>query len=110
MAVPVERRARLRVHGFLAAAFALVFVVLNVMLSRMIVQPISGMAMAAEQTARNFENPEFAEGGTRSRSWPGLQPDAPEPQLALEMIDGQATGGCGPPVRKLHAPSSSRTS
>jgi methyl-accepting chemotaxis protein len=66
MAVPIRNanRAFYTFMGSLAAVFALVFVVLNVMLNRMIVQPISRMAMVSEQISTgNFENPEFAERG-----------------------------------------------
>ena len=50
--------------GSLAAVFLLVFVVLNVMLSRMIVHPIARMAHPADQVSTgNFEIPELAESG-----------------------------------------------
>jgi protein-histidine pros-kinase len=93
MAVPVRNaeRAFYTFMGSLAVVFALVFVVLNVMLSRMIVQPISRMAMAAEQISTgNFENPEFAERGrdeiaVLGRAFNRMRRSL---QKALEMIDG----------------------
>ena len=93
MAVPVRNaeRAFYTFMGSLAVVFALVFVVLNVMLSRMIVQPIFRMAMAAEQISTgNFENPEFAERGrdeiaVLGRAFNRMRRSL---QKALEMIDG----------------------
>ena len=61
---------------------SLVFVVLNVMLSRMIVRPISLMSRAADQVSTGdfdvAELPETGQGRDR-RARPGLQPHAPEP-------------------------------
>jgi len=75
MAVPVRNaeRAFYAFMGSLAAVFVLVFIVLNVMLSRMIVQPISRMAMARSRSARAISRtPSSPSGaGTRSRSWAG---------------------------------------
>jgi len=93
MAVPVRNaeRAFYTFMGSLAAVFALVFVVLNVMLSRMIVQPISRMATTAEQISTgNFENPEFGERGrdeiaVLGRAFNRMRRSL---QKALEMIDG----------------------
>ena len=45
-------------------AFALAFVALNVMLTRIIVQPVARMSAAADQVSvGNFEVPEFTETG-----------------------------------------------
>jgi len=93
MAVSVRNaeRAFYAFMGSLAAVFALVFVVLNVMLSRMIVHPISRMAMAAEQISTgNFENPEFAERGRDEIAMLGRAFNRMRRSLqkALEMIDG----------------------
>jgi protein-histidine pros-kinase len=66
MAVPVgnARRAFLTFMGSLTAVFALAFVALNVMLTRIIVRPVARMSQAAEQVSvGNFEVPEFAETG-----------------------------------------------
>jgi len=66
MTLPIKNaeRAFFTFMGSLAAVFALVFVVLNVMLSRMIVQPISRMSRAADQVSTgDFDIPEFAETG-----------------------------------------------
>jgi nitrogen fixation/metabolism regulation signal transduction histidine kinase len=50
--------------GSLTAVFALAFIVLNVMLARIIVRPVSRMSEAADQVSvGNFEVPEFAEAG-----------------------------------------------
>jgi methyl-accepting chemotaxis protein len=66
MAVPVghARHAFLTFMGSLAAVFALAFVALNVMLTRIIVRPVARMSQAADQiSVGNFEVPEFAETG-----------------------------------------------
>jgi methyl-accepting chemotaxis protein len=66
MAVPIgnARRAFLTFMGSLTAVFALAFVTLNVMLTRIIVRPVARMSQAAEQVSvGNFEVPEFAESG-----------------------------------------------
>jgi len=66
MAVPIRnaRRAFLAFMGSLAAVFALVFVVLNAMLSRMIVHPISRMSRVADEVSTgNFDIAEFADTG-----------------------------------------------
>jgi protein-histidine pros-kinase len=48
----------------LAGVFAVVFVVLNLMLSWLIVRPIRQMARAADQISTgDFDVPEFADGG-----------------------------------------------
>jgi HAMP domain-containing protein len=48
----------------LAAVFAVVFVVLNLMLSWLIVRPIRRMSQAADKVSTgDFEVPEFADGG-----------------------------------------------
>lgn len=58
------QRAFLAFIGSLAAVFAVVFVVLNAMLHRLIVKPISKMARAADQVSTgNFEISEFSEKG-----------------------------------------------
>jgi len=66
MAVPIgnARRAFLTFMGSLAAVFALAFVALNLMLTRIIVRPVARMSEAADQVSvGNFEVPEFAEAG-----------------------------------------------
>lgn len=66
VSVPIRNaeRAFYTFMGSLAAVFLLVFVVLNVMLSRMIVHPIARMAHPADQVSTgNFEIPELAESG-----------------------------------------------
>ena len=66
MAVPIgnARRAFLTFMGSLAAVFALAFVALNIMLTRIIVRPVARMSEAADQiSVGNFEVPEFAESG-----------------------------------------------
>ena len=66
MSLPIRnaRRAFLTFMGSLAAVFALAFVVLNVMLTRIIVRPVSRMSAAADQVSvGNFEVPEFADAG-----------------------------------------------
>jgi protein-histidine pros-kinase len=93
MAVPVRNaeRAFYTFMGSLATVFALVFVVLNIMLSRMIVRPISRMATAAEEISTgNFETPEFAERGRDEIAMLGRAFNRMRRSLqkALEMIDG----------------------
>ena len=66
MSLPIEnaRRAFLTFMGSLAAVFALAFVALNLMLTRIIVRPVARMSSAADQVSvGNFEVPEFGEAG-----------------------------------------------
>jgi protein-histidine pros-kinase len=66
MAVPVSnaRRAFLTFMGSLTAVFALAFVALNLMLTRIIVRPVARMSKAADDVSvGNFEVPEFDETG-----------------------------------------------
>src|SRR5262249_46214752 len=66
MTLPIRNaeRAFFTFMGSLTAVFALIFVVLNVMLSRMIVQPIARMSKAADQVSTgNFDLPELPEAG-----------------------------------------------
>jgi methyl-accepting chemotaxis protein len=77
--------------GSLATVFALVFVVLNVMLSQMIVKPISRMSRAAEQVSTgNFEIPELAEKGRDEIAVLGRAFNRMRRSLhkALQMIEG----------------------
>ena len=93
MAVPVRnaQRAFYAFMGSLTAVFALVFVVLNAMLSRMIVRPISRMATVADQISTgNFENPEFADRGRNEIAMLGRAFNRMRRSLqkALQMIEG----------------------
>jgi protein-histidine pros-kinase len=66
MSLPISnaRRAFLTFMGSLAAVFALAFVALNVMLTRIIVIPVARMSQAADQVSiGNFEVPEFPDAG-----------------------------------------------
>lgn len=66
MALPLRTAERtfLTFMGSLVAVFGLVFVALNVMLSWLIVRPISRLSHAADQVSTgNFEIPEFPEAG-----------------------------------------------
>ena len=66
MSVPIRnaQHAFLTFIGSLAVIFALAFMALNVMLTRIIVRPVARMAKAADQVSvGNFEVPEFAEAG-----------------------------------------------
>ncbi len=66
MEIPVQNadRALKTFLISLAGVFALVFVVLNLMLSWLIVHPIRRMAQAADQVSTgDFDVPEFADGG-----------------------------------------------
>ena len=68
MSLPIQSANRTFVTfmACLFAVFALLFVVLNVMLSWMIVRPIMGMARAADSVSTgDFDIPEFSESGTR---------------------------------------------
>jgi methyl-accepting chemotaxis protein len=67
MEVPILNadRALKTFLGSLAGVFVLVFVVLNVMLSWMIVQPIRKMSQAADRISTgDFDVPEFKDGGS----------------------------------------------
>lgn len=64
MSVPIENanRAFVTAMGSLVVVFAVLYLVLNIMLSRMIVGPITHMAKAADAVSTgNFAIPEFAE-------------------------------------------------
>jgi protein-histidine pros-kinase len=66
MSLPIQnaRRAFLTFMGSLTTVFALAFVALNLMLTRIIVRPVAAMSTAADQVSvGNFGVPEFAEGG-----------------------------------------------
>lgn len=66
MTLPIQNanRAFTTFMVSLSAVFAAVFVILNVMLSTLIVRPITRMAAAAEEISKgNMEIPEFAERG-----------------------------------------------
>jgi protein-histidine pros-kinase len=93
MTVPIQnaQRAFLAFMGSLAAVFALLFVVLNVMLSRMIVQPISRMSRAADEISTgNFDIAEFSERGRDEIALLGRAFNRMRRSLqkALAMIDG----------------------
>ena len=93
MTVPIQnaKRAFFAFMGSLAAVFALLFVVLNVMLSRMIVQPISRMSRAADQVSTgNFDIAEFSERGRDEIALLGRAFNRMRRSLhkALAMIDG----------------------
>ena len=77
--------------GSLTAVFALVFVVLNVMLSQMIVHPIARMSRAADQVSTgNFELPELREAGRDEIALLGRAFNRMRRSLqkALQMIEG----------------------
>ena len=93
MTVPIRnaQRAFLAFMGSLTVVFALVFVVLNVMLSRMIVRPISLMSRAADQVSTgDFDVAELSEKGkdeiaVLGRAFNRMRRSL---QKALQMIDG----------------------
>ena len=92
MTVPIRnaQRAFLAFMGSLTVVFALVFVVLNVMLSRMIVRPISLMSRAADQVSTgDFDVAELSEKGkdeiaVLGRAFNRMRRSL---QKALQMID-----------------------
>jgi HAMP domain-containing protein len=93
MAVPIRNaeRAFYTFMGSLAAVFGLAFLVLNLMLSRMIVQPISRMSHAADQISTgNFEIPELPESGKDEIALLGRAFNRMRRSLqkALQMIGG----------------------
>jgi protein-histidine pros-kinase len=66
MSLPIENanRAFYTFMGSLSAVFVVVFVILNVMLSALIVQPVTRMSKAADEISTgNMEIPEFGEQG-----------------------------------------------
>src|SRR5262249_28467961 len=93
MTLPIRNaeRAFFTFMGSLTAVFALVFIVLNVMLSRMIVQPIARMSKAADQVSTgNFDLPELPEAGrdevaVLGRAFNRMRRSL---QKALQMIEG----------------------
>ena len=93
MAVPIRnaRGAFYTFIGSLAAVFALAFVVLNVMLTRIIVRPVAQMSAAADQVSvGNFEVPEFAESGKDEIAQLGRAFNRMRRSLqtAMKMIEG----------------------
>jgi protein-histidine pros-kinase len=97
VSVPMTLPFRNAEHAFLAfmgsltIVFALVFVVLNLMLSRMIIRPISRMSRAADQISTgNFEIAEFADKGKDEIAVLGLAFNRMRRSLqkALQMIEG----------------------
>jgi HAMP domain-containing protein len=71
MALPIEdaNRAFFTFMGSLSAVFVVLFVILNMMMSLLIVRPITKMSEAANQISTgNMEIPEFAEGGSDEMS------------------------------------------
>jgi HAMP domain-containing protein len=67
MALPIANanRAFYTFMGSLAAVFAFLFVIVNVMMSALIVRPITRMSAAADEVSTgNLEIPEFAEAGS----------------------------------------------
>jgi protein-histidine pros-kinase len=93
MAVPFRnaQRAFYAFLGSLAIVFGAVFVVLNVMLSRLIIKPISEMSRAADQVSTgNFEIAEFSEKGADEVAVLGRAFNRMRRSLqkALQMIEG----------------------
>ena len=97
VSVPMTLPFRNAGHAFLAfmgsltIVFALVFLVLNLMLSRMIIRPISRMSGAADQISTgNFEIAEFADKGKDEIAVLGLAFNRMRRSLqkALQMIEG----------------------
>ena len=93
MAVPFRnaQRAFYAFIGSLAIVFGVVFVALNVMLSQMIVKPISRMSRAADQVSTgNFEIQEFPEKGKDEIAVLGQAFNRMRRSLqkALRMIEG----------------------
>ena len=93
MTLPIRnaQRAFYAFMGSLTAVFALVFVVLNVMLSQMIVHPIARMSRAADQVSTgNFELPELREAGRDEIALLGRAFNRMRRSLqkALQMIEG----------------------
>jgi protein-histidine pros-kinase len=93
MALPIRnaRGAFYTFMGSLAAVFALAFVVLNLMLTRIIVRPVARMSAAADQVSvGNFEVPEFAESGKDEIAQLGRAFNRMRRSLqtAMKMIEG----------------------
>jgi protein-histidine pros-kinase len=93
MALPFRnaQRAFYAFMGSLAVVFGVVFFVLNVMLSRMIIKPISEMSLAADQISTgNFEIKELAEKGADEIAVLGRAFNRMRRSLqkALQMIEG----------------------
>ena len=87
------RGAAFRAGGaaFFAAVFAAVFVVLNLLLSWLIIRPVSRMSAVADQISTgDFDQPEFAETGNDevavlARSFNRMRRSL---EKAMQMIDG----------------------
>ena len=93
MSVPLEKAAQaFRTFMIsLAAVFAAVFVVLNLLLSWLIIRPVSRMSAAADKISTgDFDQPEFAETGNDevavlARSFNRMRRSL---EKAMQMIDG----------------------
>lgn len=93
MEIPIRNadRAFTTFMASLAGVFAVVFVVLNIMLSWLIVRPIRRMSMAADKVSTgDFEVPEFREGGKDEVAVLGSSFNRMRRSLekAMQMIDG----------------------
>jgi protein-histidine pros-kinase len=96
MSVPLENagQAFRTFMVSLAAVFAAVFVVLNLMLSWLIIGPVSRMSAAADKISTgDFDQPEFPRTARRSGGARQLlQPHAPQSRKAMQMIDSEPRG------------------
>ena len=75
----------------LAAVFVMVFVVLNLLLSWLIIQPVSRMSAAADKISTgDFDQPEFAEAGSDEVAVLASSFNRMRRSLekAMQMIDG----------------------
>jgi protein-histidine pros-kinase len=93
MAIPIQNadRALVTFMASLAAVFGVVFIVLNLMLSWLIVQPIRAMSLAADKVSTgDFNVPEFGEKGRDEMSVLGSSFNRMRRSLekAMQMIDG----------------------
>lgn len=93
MEIPIRNadRAFTTFMASLAGVFAVVFIVLNIMLSWLIVRPIRRMSMAADKVSTgDFEVPEFREGGKDEVATLGSSFNRMRRSLekAMQMIDG----------------------
>jgi len=93
MSVPLENAAQaFRTFMIsLAAVFVMVFVVLNLLLSWLIIQPVSRMSAAADKISTgDFDQPEFAETGSDEVAVLASSFNRMRRSLekAMQMIDG----------------------
>ncbi len=92
MALPIRNanRAFYTFMASLAGVFVVLFIILNIMLSVLIVRPITRMSKAADEISTgNMDIPEFSESGSDEVALLAqvVQPHAPQPGEGDQLIE-----------------------